>query len=299
MRATMQQLAFALRHPNGQARIAVPSPCTWAVLRREIERATSVAPSALELRFGYPPALVEQGRDEDVVPLKGGTLVVCVKEGAAAASSSSSSPFVLVRRIVPADNSCLFSSFAFCLLNRVRGLEAARRLRNVVAQELERQVLVYSEVVLGKDPRAYREWILLDAAWGGAIEVAVLAQHMGVEVGVFDVQSGRVDMYESPGATRRIYLLYDGIHYDPLARAAHEGAPEKDDECTFALDDEWPLVQGKEICRSLKAAHAFTDTSRFTLRCLVCGAGLAGEDDAMKHAQATKPPHTNFAEYAK
>ncbi len=51
------------------------------------------------------------------------------------------------------------------------------------------------------------------------------------------------------------------------------------------------------LTSKLHDAHAFTDTSKFSLRCLVCGAGLAGEDDAMKHAQGTKPPHTNFAEY--
>lgn len=58
------------------------------------------------------------------------------------------------------------------------------------------------------------------------------------------------------------------------------------------------LGGAKDICQKLHDAHAFVDTSKFSLRCLVCGSGLAGEADAIAHA-TKNPGHTNFAEYAK
>ena len=39
----------------------------------------------------------------------------------------------------------------------------------------------------------------------------------------------------------------------------------------------------------------FTDTGKFTIRCLVCQRGLVGEKEAIEHAQGTG--HTNFSEY--
>jgi ubiquitin thioesterase OTU1 len=170
-------------------------------------------------------------------------------------------------------------------------------MRSVVAQEIKRQSEVYTEVVLGKAPQDYICWISDDNAWGGSIEVALLSSHFDVQVGVLDVQSKRVDVYEgSASAKKRLYLLYDGVHYDPFAMSC--GEAEADDECLFEIGDEFALSGAKDICSALHDAHKFVDTSKFNLRCLVCGAGLTGEDDAIKHA-GKNPTHTNFAEYEK
>lgn len=49
------------------------------------------------------------------------------------------------------------------------------------------------------------------------------------------------------------------------------------------------------LLAGFQAARAFTDTARFTLRCGVCGVGVAGEKEAVAHAKETG--HGNFQEY--
>ena len=46
--------------------------------------------------------------------------------------------------------------------------------------------------------------------------------------------------------------------------------------------------------KEAKAAHQYTDTTGFTLKCLVCGTRMKGEAEAQQHAMTTK--HTNFSE---
>ena len=49
-----------------------------------------------------------------------------------------------------------------------------------------------------------------------------------------------------------------------------------------------------ELFKEAKAAHQYTDTTGFTLKCLVCGVKMKGEAEAQQHAMSTK--HTNFSE---
>ncbi len=44
-------------------------------------------------------------------------------------------------------------------------------------------------------------------------------------------------------------------------------------------------------------ARQFTNVHQFALRCLVCGQGLVGQEDALQHAAATG--HINFGETAR
>lgn len=97
---------------------------------------------------------------------------------------------------------------------------------------------------------------------------------------------------EDQGHARRIFLIYDGIHYDCIVeRPPPAGGEERrifDGADADALDGATAL--GAEANR----ARQFTDLSAFALRCLVCGRGLTGATDAQAHAAATG--HTNFAE---
>ena len=64
--------------------------------------------------------------------------------------------------------------------------------------------------MLGKEPKDYIRWINDDNAWGGSIEIAILSGHFGVQVGVLDVQTTRMDVYEaSPTAKKRMVLKGD------------------------------------------------------------------------------------------
>ena len=219
-----------------------------------------------------------------------------IEKGKPAFELLASSTKAVARRIVPDDNSCLFSSIAYCVR---QGRMAAADMRSLVAQAVVSDPEQWNEAILGKEPSEYAAWILDSSKWGGSIELTILSQQLAVEISAFDVQTQRVDTYgEENGYGKRILVIYDGLHYDALALAAYEGAPERLDETMFT-------VGGLELEQVLQAASSlvcryhdlrqFTDTSKFLLRCGVCQIGLTGELEAMQHAQATG--HTNFSEY--
>jgi ubiquitin thioesterase OTU1 len=90
-------------------------------------------------------------------------------------------------------------------------------------------------------------------------------------------------------------VLFDGVHYNPLVFAPRAGAPESPaDRTLVGVDDANAQALAAQLARDERAKRAFTDTSTFALRCLVCNAGLRGQDDAQTHAAATG--HANFAQ---
>lgn len=127
----------------------------------------------------------------------------------------------LRRHVIPADNSCLFHAVAHAL--ELKG--AASELREMVAGLILSDPERWSEAMLGQPPESYADWIQDQEHWGGGIELAVLAGHYETEMAAVDVQTLRVSIFgEGQGFKQRIWLIYDGIHYDLLVRAGPEGA---------------------------------------------------------------------------
>ena len=82
-----------------------------------------------------------------------------------------------------------------------------------------------------------------------------------------------------PGFSERAMLIYDGLHYDALAVAAFEGAPEELDMTIFAPSsrDGGLIVAGAaKLVEASHKARQFTDTASFTLRCGACQVGGGG-----------------------
>jgi len=201
-----------------------------------------------------------------------------------------------VRRVVDADNSCLFTSLGYVLLGKDRS--AGMNLRKVVAEEILADQLTYNEAVLNMEPMAYSDWIQHKDHWGGGIELAILSDHFSAEIVAWDVQSLRADKYgQGKDYKQCVHVMYDGLHYDALALSMLEGAPESEDFdiTVFHPQDTYVDTQAKAVVAQLKAAKQYTDTQSFQLRCLVCQKGLVGESDAVEHAKQTG--HQNFAEY--
>ncbi|KAG2488512.1 hypothetical protein HYH03_013015 [Edaphochlamys debaryana] len=202
----------------------------------------------------------------------------------------------VVRRVIDSDNSCLFNAVGYVMeRSRLRAPE----LRKVVARTVESDPLTFNDGFLGKDVAEYCRWIQDKSKWGGAIELFILAQHYGTEIAAFDIQTKRCDIYgQDKGYPDRCLLLYDGLHYDAMAVAAFEGAPEELDVTRFerGAPGAGAIMQAAEkLVEATHAARQFTDTANFTLRCAVCQIGLKGEKEAVEHAKATG--HSNFAEY--
>nr|XP_020633577.1 ubiquitin thioesterase OTU1 isoform X3 [Pogona vitticeps] len=200
---------------------------------------------------------------------------------------------VLARKVVPADNSCLFTSVYYVVEGGVYDPGCAPEMRNLIAQIVASDPESYSEAVLGKTNQEYCEWIRREDTWGGAIEVSILSKFYQCEICVVDTQTVRIDRFgEDAGYAKRVLLIYDGIHYDPLEHKI----PNSDipPQTVFSTSDDVVLAQALELADEARRKRQFTDVNRFTLRCVVCQKGLTGQTEAREHAKETG--HTNFGE---
>lgn len=182
---------------------------------------------------------------------------------------------------MPDDNSCLFRAFgtAFVPGDDLSMLE----LRSIVATTIQGDSETYSKVVLEQEPDEYCKWIQTPDAWGGAIEMGILANYFGVEICSIDVQSLRVDKFNE-GAQNRCILVYSGIHYDTIA----ESPMPTDLECdrkVWETSDDMVLSKALELCKKLNSKHYFTDTGGMAIKCNDCGSILYGQGQASGHAE--------------
>ncbi|XP_030231001.1 ubiquitin thioesterase OTU1 [Gadus morhua] len=200
---------------------------------------------------------------------------------------------VLARRVVPADNSCLFTSVSYAVEGGVYDPSCSAELRRLIGRTVAGDPAAYSEAVLGKTNEEYCAWIGRDDTWGGAIEVSILSRFYQCEICVVDTQTLRVDRFgEDAGYRKRVLLIYDGIHYDPLQKETPgSDAPP---QTVFAATDDVILAQALELADEARRRRQFTDVNGFALRCLVCQTGLVGQKEARDHAKETG--HTNFGE---
>lgn len=127
-------------------------------------------------------------------------------------------PGILLKQIVPSDNSCLFTSINFVLNGTVdEDSSAAPVMRQLVAETIKTDKNQYDEAILGKPVQEYCNWIQEDNSWGGAIELSILANYFGVEIAVVDTINAIINRFgEDQRFPHRVFLVFDGIHYDPL-----------------------------------------------------------------------------------
>ncbi|TDL21569.1 hypothetical protein BD410DRAFT_771503 [Rickenella mellea] len=248
------------------------------------------------------------------------------RAGGGAGASSGEPEYVdvdggaLVHRVVPDDNSCLFSSVALVF---EQDISKAAQVRKVVADAIRADADTWTEAILGRPRTEYITTILKPTSWGGAIELSILATHYNTEIASVDVETGRIDHFtpsSSPTSSsssssptqqlqstpeNRCILIYSGIHYDAAALAPMPGAPEDFHQTVFPVasggggreneDADSMLVAAKKLAGKLRAKRAYTNTATFDLKCEVCKKGLKGEKEARAHAAQTG--HTEFGEY--
>ena len=208
-----------------------------------------------------------------------------------AASSTAVIPSPITRKVIAADNSCLFNAVIYT--SRM-GIRDNKELRRLIAETVTQDPNTYSEGFLGKPTAEYAAWILSGDTWGGEIELSIMAPCLSLEIAVADIQTGNVYVYgEGAGFSSRVYLLYDGIHYDALHRPSSDGGSF---ETVFRPGDEKTLEEVKSFSAAMRASHSFVDMSNFTLQCRSCGYRLMGRKEAVAHASATG--HSQFGEYA-
>ena len=214
-----------------------------------------------------------------------------------------------MRRAVDADGNCLFVALAYLLRGErpdpTTAKAAAQKMRAVCASVVAADPVNYPDAALEKPRREYGTWIRTQDVWGGALELSILAKCGGdvVENGAsfddvvlhcVDIRTGVAQRY-GEGRGRVCFLLFDGVHYDPVVLAPSSNAPESPADITLVGSDDMMALHAVEaLAASERNARRFTDTSSFALQCLVCGAGLKGNADAEAHAAQTG--HQNFAQ---
>lgn len=202
----------------------------------------------------------------------------------------------VVRRVIPSDNSCLFNAVGYVMEHN---RDKASELRQVIAATVMSDSATYNELVLEKPNEVYSQWIQDPEKWGGAIELAILSKYYKREIAAYDIQTTRCDVYgQGEGYTERVMLIYDGLHYDALAMAFFDGAPEEVDQTIFPILADGTIGNVSKLAeRLVHEAHRqrkFTDTSNFTIRCAVCQKAFVGQKEAVEHAM--QMGHTNFQE---
>ncbi|CBQ71351.1 conserved hypothetical protein [Sporisorium reilianum SRZ2] len=220
-----------------------------------------------------------------------------VTDGSVSAALPSSPTSLLTLKVVPDDNSCLFNSVGYLFSQRL-GSDICQNLRQTVASTIRSDPDSYPDIVLGQPRDAYVSKILSPTTWGGAIELAILSHHFGVEIDSIDVATGTVHRFgEDMAYENRAIVVYSGIHYDALT--LKEGGQETTvlpNLTAIGVEEAEDEVLGaaKEVCRELKRRRYYTDTASFTLKCKTCGTKLTGEKEAVQHAKQTG--HGDFGE---
>ncbi|KAI1795894.1 OTU-domain-containing protein [Ganoderma leucocontextum] len=209
----------------------------------------------------------------------------------------------LMHRIVPDDNSCLFSSIALIF---EQDMSKAQSIRSIVADAIRKDPAKWDEVILGRQREEYIKTILKPVSWGGAIELAILAQHYATEIASVDVETGRIDRFTPPPETdsgNRAIVIYSGIHYDATSIAPTLDAPDDFHQTIVSgggggkeeEEKDEMLMAARKLADALRAKRAYTNTATFELKCQICGKGLKGEKEARAHASETG--HVEFGEY--
>eukprot|EP00112_Aurelia_sp_Birch-Aquarium-sp1_P015752 Seg3516.2 transcript_id=Seg3516.2/GoldUCD/mRNA.D3Y31 product="Ubiquitin thioesterase OTU1" protein_id=Seg3516.2/GoldUCD/D3Y31 len=297
-------LVLRCQFKGGQRKVVdgLTKSSSAAQLQEKLFILTGVAPHRQRILSGFPPKELIISDTNAILPslaIKSGDTVIVEENKAEPAVKEKTTNFknqtgksVLKRHVVPADNSCLFASLSFIIFGGDSSL--ASEIRNLAAKCIENDSTTFNEAVLGKPTREYCEWLLNPSHWGGAIEITALSKYNETEIDVVDIQTGRIDRFgENEKYKNRVFLIYDGIHYDPLIREC-QNKPGQNIQTTFPMDDDSVYAEALTLSQEARQNRQFTDLGGFTLRCLACQKSLVGQVDAQSHAKSTG--HTNFGE---
>jgi ubiquitin thioesterase OTU1 len=193
---------------------------------------------------------------------------------------------IMIRRVIPADNSCLFNAVAYAVENQSRSY--ANYLREIVASYIASDPELYNEAVLEMSNKDYQEWILDDTNWGGAIETEILSRYYGIEICTVDTQSSTPTIFGSDkGYDKRIYILYDVAHYDVIVRNISEDMDEDMDITIFDSRDKYAYEGALLFAKEINSNAMNIEPEHFDLQCKSCSQKVLGKTEAKGHYEQT------------
>ena len=202
-----------------------------------------------------------------------------------------------LRRYVDSDNSCMFNSIAYVCDKSNFNEMSALKMRQIIIDVIRQDTNKYNYAYLGKSNDDYIEYILKPDTWGGAIELQILSEYFQTEIASIDVKSLRIDCYgEASNFIKRVYIIYNGIHYDPLVMTYGENYPDDMDMTVFQYDDIDAYTKFMQYAKDFNAKKDYVDfTDKPTLKCSDCKDVFCNQNDAATHA--TNTGHWNFEEF--
>ena len=210
---------------------------------------------------------------------------------------------VVERKVIPSDNSCLFASILHCLkpalykLNkRLTPMDLRKICSDRVANEVKQNASsnLMSSITAESDgkltsPAEYSKRILDSNSWGGYVECKILSEYFQVQIVAGNIEIGTFNKYPEDNSKfdARIYILYDGIHYDACQRG--------NGISVFRCEDGSDVYnEVAMVLFDLKEKRQFTNTTTFALFCQECYTNLEGQKEAQAHAKTTG--HVNFVQ---
>jgi ubiquitin thioesterase OTU1 len=207
-------LNLRARTKKGMIKItSLTSKSTIHELKKAISELTGVDLNLIKLLKGYPPKQFDQNNEHTTLnynQIKNGELLT-VEESQLSESvqiaKKTTNPEndnydfnakldgILLRKVVPANNSCLFTSVNFVMENGVLDLDCQKSLRELIASTVKSDPIFYSEGILGKKNKDYCDWIRNPTSWGGCIECMILSKYYKCEICVVDIRTGRIDKF--------------------------------------------------------------------------------------------------------
>jgi hypothetical protein len=290
----------AVRFGPKTIRLKSTASTTISALMEEIRDVTNVFPSRQSITWGLPRAqplptdAASLALTLEQVGLKRGELLTLTEQSHGPSSEAprqGGSPIQEAVKIeIAPDNSCLFNAVSYCCTG-VANQPAV--LRELCVREIRAHPQTYTEVMLGQKVDAYCRWLLDPSHWGGYIEMDILSKHFGVEIAVMHIEEVNLVPVNSCAARERIFLLYDGMHYDSLVFRGF-GIPE---QRKVGVDDEKATQLAMEVTRLLQTSGAFTNENKMEMKCDRCGARVKGKKGAEEHGRQTG--HSSFSQAQK
>jgi ubiquitin thioesterase OTU1 len=186
-----------------------------------------------------------------------------------------------IRREVDADNSCLFSSIAYLIDKSNFNETSSLRFRQIIIDYLLDNK--FNEKLLDQPKDKYIDFIQNPKNWGGALEVRMFSEIFEKQIVCIDVKTNRADIYgEDKKYDQTIYLLYNGVHYDPLVMNYDITADPSTDITIFDSTD----IETFEImkCLLLEYKNQGDYVEFYNLQCNDCNEKFKNENDAVEHS---------------
>lgn len=211
MSETNAPLNLRARTKTGIIKItSLTSKSTIRELKKAIAELTGIDFNLIKLLKGYPPKQFDQNNENTTLnhnQIKNGELLT-VEEGQTLSNEPVSVPKIsvkdditvkgngiLLRKVVPANNSCLFTSVNFVMEDGILDLNCQKSMRELIASTVKSDPIFYSEGILGKKNKDYCDWIRNPTSWGGSIECMILSKFYKYEICVVDIRTGRIDKF--------------------------------------------------------------------------------------------------------